>query len=79
MGMENWIQPSTVFILQCIDSGFGDTVQRTSCFNNFNQNDQFVVNIMPGTYDVEVGVGFGNSAPRNGGDFDLKSFFENVV
>lgn len=68
LGLPNWIQPSTVWILQCKDSGFGDAVQRTVCYNNFNQNDQFHVNIAPGDYDVSVGVGFGNGAanPRNG-------------
>ena len=64
MGMDNFIQPGKK-IFHCQNTGSGDTVQRTVCFNDFNQNDQFHLSLFPGSYQVSVGVGWPGST-RNG-------------
>ena len=44
--------------MQCRDTGSGDQVTRTICYDNFNKNAQFFVSLQPGTYDVTVAVGW---------------------
>ncbi len=66
MGLPNWIQPGKdIFHCQDQGAGQGTVVEQTICFNDFNQNDQFVMALAPGTYTVSVGVGW-PGATRDG-------------
>ena len=54
LGLQNWKQPSTVFILQCTVVGGGDAVVRSICYNNFNHNDQFFFSLAPGKQAMHI-------------------------
>ncbi|KAH3761610.1 hypothetical protein Pelo_6613 [Pelomyxa schiedti] len=60
MGVPNTIQTGHP-ILRCIDSGGGNAVERTICYDDYNHPDEFHFQLQPGTYSVTVGIGWPGS------------------
>jgi hypothetical protein len=51
--------------LECVDTGQGNAIQRTVCYDNSNHNDYFFFSLFPGTYTVTVGLGMVGKTRRN--------------